>query len=118
MGQISKREAGGRGGKKPGAGRKTKKVIEKATSGNPGERKLTVLDIPEVEGNDMLKPDEILSAPQKDGITLQDIPRPESHPHLRLSNRNQLYESGDQTMGCHHADHQGEFLCGFYGSKP
>ena len=54
---------GGRGGKRLGAGRKAKSVIEKAASENPGGRKLTVLDIPEVEGSDMPKPDEIFSAP-------------------------------------------------------
>ena len=43
----------------------------KAASGNPGGRKLTVLDIPDMEGSDMPKPDEILSAPQKDGTTLK-----------------------------------------------
>lgn len=62
---------GGRGGKRPGAGRKAKSVLEKAASGNPGGRKLTVLDIPDMEGSDMPKPDEILSAPQKDGTTLK-----------------------------------------------
>ena len=62
---------GGRGGKRPGAGRKQKSVAEKAASGNPGGRKLTVLDIPDMEGSDMPKPDEILSAPQKDGTTLK-----------------------------------------------
>lgn len=62
---------GGRGGKRPGAGRKPKGVAEKAANGNPGGRKLTVLDIPEVEGMEMPKPDEILSAKQKDGTTLK-----------------------------------------------
>lgn len=62
---------GGRGGKRPGAGRKQKSVAEKAASGNPGGRKLTVLDIPDMERSDMPKPDEILSAPQKDGTTLK-----------------------------------------------
>lgn len=41
---------GGRGGKRPGAGRKKKSVIEKSKSGNPGGRPLEVLDIPEMEG--------------------------------------------------------------------
>ena len=62
---------GGRGGKRPGAGRKAKGVAEKAASGNPGGRKLTVLDIPEMDGSDMPKPDEILSATQKDGTKLK-----------------------------------------------
>ena len=41
---------GGRGGKRPGAGRKPKATLEKAQNGNPGGRKLTMLDIPDVEG--------------------------------------------------------------------
>ena len=39
---------GGRGGARPGAGRKKTAVSEKAKNGNPGGRKLEVLDIPEV----------------------------------------------------------------------
>lgn len=62
---------GGQGGKRPGAGRKPKGVAEKAANGNPGGRKLTVLDIPDMEGTDMPKPDEILSATQKDGTKLK-----------------------------------------------
>ena len=62
---------GGQGGKRPGAGRKPKGVVEKAANGNPGGRKLTVLDIPDMEGTDMPKPDEILSATQKDGTKLK-----------------------------------------------
>ena len=62
---------GGRGGKRPGAGRKPKAVKEKADSGNPGGRRLTVLYIPNVEGSEMPKPDKILSATQKDGTTLK-----------------------------------------------
>ena len=41
---------GGRGGARPGAGRKKSAVKDKAENGNPGGRKLEVLDIPEVEG--------------------------------------------------------------------
>ena len=44
---------GGRGGARPGAGRKKSAVKDKAENGNPGGRKLEVLDIPEVEGVDM-----------------------------------------------------------------
>lgn len=62
---------GGRGGARPGAGRKKSAVREKAENGNPGGRRLTVLDIPEVEGVDMPKPHEFLSAEQRDGSTLQ-----------------------------------------------
>ena len=46
-------------------------VKEKAENGNPGGRRLEVLDIPEVEGVDMPKPHEFLSAEQRDGSTLQ-----------------------------------------------
>ena len=62
---------GGRGGARPGAGRKKSAVREKAESGNPGGRRLEVLDIPEVEGVDMPKPHDFLSAEQRDGSTLQ-----------------------------------------------
>ena len=62
---------GGRGGARPGAGRKKTAVKEKAANGNPGGRKLEVLDIPEVEGVDMPKPHDFLSAEQRDGSTLQ-----------------------------------------------
>ena len=58
---------GGRGGARPGAGRKKSAVKEKAEKGNPGGRKLEVLDIPEVEGVDMPKPHDFLSAEQRDG---------------------------------------------------
>jgi len=61
---------GGQGGKRSGAGRKKKAVTEKALSGNPGGRKLTVLDIPDVEGTAMPKPKDILSAKQRDGTEL------------------------------------------------
>ena len=40
---------GGRGGARPGAGRKKSAVKDKVENGNPGGRKLEVLDIPEVE---------------------------------------------------------------------
>lgn len=62
---------GGRGGARPGAGRKKSAVKEKAENGNPGGRRLEVLDILEVEGVDMPKPHEFLSAEQRDGSTLQ-----------------------------------------------
>ena len=62
---------GGRGGARPGAGRKKSAVREKTENGNPGGRRLEVLDIPEVEGVDMPKPHEFLSAEQRDGSTLQ-----------------------------------------------
>ena len=62
---------GGRGGKRPGAGRKKKAVTEKAANGNPGGRPLEVLDIPDMQGVDMPKPHDFLSADQRDGNPLQ-----------------------------------------------
>lgn len=62
---------GGRGGKRPGAGRKKKAVAEKAANGNPGGRPLQVLDIPDMEGVEMPKPHDFLSADQRDGNPLQ-----------------------------------------------
>lgn len=62
---------GGRGGRRVGAGRKRKAVVEKASEGNPGGRPLSVLDIPELEGAEMPQPHEFLSATQKDGTQLQ-----------------------------------------------
>ena len=53
---------GGRGGKRPGAGRKKKALTEKVESGNPGGRTLNVLDIPDVSGVDMPKPHDFLSS--------------------------------------------------------
>ena len=44
---------GGRGGRRLGAGRKKSAVKEKANNGNPGGRRLEVLDIPDVEVVDM-----------------------------------------------------------------
>ena len=46
---------GGRGGRRPGAGRKKTAIKEKYENGNPGGRDLTVLDIPDVEGEDMVQ---------------------------------------------------------------
>ena len=62
---------GGRGGARPGSGRKKRSVKEKAEAGNPGGRKLSVLDIPEMEGVEMPKPGEFLSSEQRDGNPLQ-----------------------------------------------
>ena len=61
---------GGRGGRRPGAGRKRKPVREKFENGNPGKRKLTMLDIPEIEGEDMPEPHEFLATTQHDGNEL------------------------------------------------
>ena len=62
---------GGRGGARPGAGRKKTAIKDKAAAGNPGGRPLEVLDIPEMEGADMPKPHDFLSADQRDGNPLQ-----------------------------------------------
>ena len=62
---------GGRGGARPGSGRKKSAVKDKAEAGNPGGRRLEVLDIPEVEGAEMPKPHDFLSADQRDGTPLQ-----------------------------------------------
>ena len=62
---------GGRGGARPGAGRKKKPLTEKAESGNPGGRVLKVLDIPDVTGVDMPKQHDFLSATQRDGGQLR-----------------------------------------------
>ncbi|MFV0441859.1 MAG: P27 family phage terminase small subunit [Lachnospirales bacterium] len=64
-------QTGGRGGKRAGAGRKKSAVKEKSEKGNPGGRKLEMLDIPEIEGVDMPKPSDFLSATQRDGSELQ-----------------------------------------------
>ena len=62
---------GGRGGARPGSGRKKKALTEKVEAGNPGGRALKVLDIPDVNGVDMPKPHDFLSATQRDGGQLQ-----------------------------------------------
>ncbi len=62
---------GGRGGARPGAGRKKKALNEKIESGNPGGRTLTVLDVPDLQGVEMPKPGDYLSAQQRDGTQLQ-----------------------------------------------
>ena len=58
-------------------GRPKKSVIDKAAAGNPGKRKLKVLDIPdnlegvELEGAEMPPPEEYMLADQKDGKPLK-----------------------------------------------
>ena len=62
-----------RGGARVGAGAKKKPLAEKIAEGNPGRRKLTVIDFSEtadLEGQPMPKPSAMLSATQKDGKTL------------------------------------------------
>lgn len=56
---------GGRGGARAGAGRKKKAVIDKITE--KSNQPIEVLDIPEVDGVEMPRPKDILSATQRDG---------------------------------------------------
>ena len=65
----------GQRGPKPGTGGRPKKAIaDKMTDGDPGRRPLTVIDFgdsaADLEGQEMPKPSEFLSARQKDGSTL------------------------------------------------
>ena len=65
----------GKRGPQPGMGGRPKKPIaEKIAEGNPGKRKLTVMDfkdsVVDLEGQVMPKPSEFLSARQKDGTEL------------------------------------------------
>ena len=60
-----------RGGQRVGAGRKSKALTDKIAAGNPGNRKLKVIDLPKVsdlEGADMPEPREYLKASQKNGM--------------------------------------------------
>ena len=62
-----------RGGARVGAGAKKKPLVDKITEGNPGKRKLTVIDFEnpaDLEGQPMPKPSAMLSAVQKDGKEL------------------------------------------------
>ena len=62
-----------RGGARVGAGAKKKPLADKISDGNPGGRKLTVMeftDAPALEGYEMPEPNKMLSAEQKDGTTL------------------------------------------------
>lgn len=60
-----------RGGARPGAGRKPKALSEKIASGNPGGRKLTVVDFGDegvnLKGSEMPPVKDYLKAKQKDG---------------------------------------------------
>lgn len=62
-----------RGGARMGSGRKKKPLYEKLEDGNPGKRKLEVLEFtnaPDLQGQEMPEPRQMLSAVQKDGKTL------------------------------------------------
>jgi len=65
--------ANGHGGARPGAGQKKKALTDKLLEGNPGRRKLTVMefdDTADLRGLDMPPPREFLSAQQKNGKEL------------------------------------------------
>ena len=63
-----------RGGARMGAGAKKKPLADKIAEGNPGKRKLTVIEFEDkatdLEGQQMPKPSKLLSATQKDGKPL------------------------------------------------
>ncbi len=63
-----------RGGARIGAGAKKKPLADKITEGNPGKRKLTVIEFEDqaadLEGQQMPKPSKLLSATQKGGKPL------------------------------------------------
>ena len=62
-----------RGGARIGAGAKKKPLADKISAGNPGGRKLTVMefkDTADLKGLEMPEPNKMLEAIQKDGKTL------------------------------------------------
>ena len=62
-----------RGGARIGAGAKKKALADKIAEGNPGKRNITVIQFDnaaDLEGREMPKPSEMLSAVQKDGKPL------------------------------------------------
>lgn len=62
-----------RGGQRTGSGRKSKALAEKVEAGNPGGRKLKVMELPkgtDLEGVDVPNPKDYLSAKQKNGEIL------------------------------------------------
>ena len=89
----------GQRGPKPGTGGRPKKAIaDKITDGNPGRRPLTVIDFgdsaADLEGQEMPKPSEFLSARQKDGSTLCAA---EIYEYLTPATRNAILQgSGRQ----------------------
>ncbi len=70
-----------RGGARVGAGAKKKPLADKISSGNPGGRKLTVMEfggsegnagyVADLKGQAMPQPKDILSATQRDGTELR-----------------------------------------------
>lgn len=63
--------ANGQGGARIGAGRKKKPLLENLEDGNPGKRKLTVIDfgetVADLEGREMPPPKAYLAEKQRDG---------------------------------------------------
>jgi len=62
-----------RGGARIGSGQKKKPLADKIAQGNPGKRKLEIIDFQntaDLKGQEMPKPRAMLSAVQKDGKTL------------------------------------------------
>lgn len=62
-----------RGGARVGAGAKKKPLADKISAGNPGGRKLTVIefkDTADLKGQEMPEPNKMLEAVQKDGKAL------------------------------------------------
>ena len=67
------RDGTARGGQRVGSGRKSKALTEKIETGNPGGRKLKVIQLPkgsELKGEDITDPKEYLNAKQKNGESL------------------------------------------------
>ena len=68
------KDGSNRGGARVGSGAKKKPLVDKIAEGNPGKRKLTVIDFNsdsvDLEGQPMPKPSKMLSAKQKDGKKL------------------------------------------------
>lgn len=67
------RDGTARGGPRAGSGRKSKALTEKMETGNPGGRKLKVMelpDTPDLKGEDVPNPKDYLSAKQKNGSPL------------------------------------------------
>lgn len=84
-----------RGGARPGAGRKPKAISEKIASGNPGGRKLTVVDFGEeaesLTGSVMPPVKDYLKARQKDGsVTCAEAIYKETREWLRERKCDQL----------------------------
>ncbi|NLI93488.1 MAG: P27 family phage terminase small subunit [Peptococcaceae bacterium] len=68
--------ANGHGGARPGSGQKKKALTDKLKEGNPGHRKLTVVeftDTADLSGMTMPEPREYLSALQKNGKQLMAV---------------------------------------------